>query len=214
MSKNIILVGAEGGIGNSIISALNEVDIFPLALDKKSGFDITKSEQLNYIYEKIERVDGIVMAHGITRSNWDTTIDVNLSSVYRFLNLMHHRMTKYGGSIVNVTSLGAHMGFPDNPQYCASKGGLRSLTKSLACDWGKYNIRVNNVVPGYIKTGMTSKSYNNKLLKAERDKRMILNRWGNPEDIANAVVFLLSNKSSYITGIDLVVDGGWMAKGL
>ena len=119
-----------------------------------------------------------------------------------------------GGSIVNITSLGAHLGFPRNPSYQMSKAGIRQLTKSLALDWGKKSVRVNNVCPGYIKSNMTLKSYKNAKAHKARLDRMMLNRWGTQEDIVGAVIFLISDASSYITGSDIFVDGGWTSRGL
>ena len=113
-----------------------------------------------------------------------------------------------------MISIGSMQGFPDNPGYIASKGGLRMLSKSLAIDLAKDNIRVNNIVPGYISTDMTKGSRNDPVLYEERLERMIIQRWGETEDIVGAVIYLASNASSYVTGIDLVVDGGWTAKGL
>ena len=84
----------------------------------------------------------------------------------------------------------------------------------LALDFAKYNIRVNNIVPGYIHTSMTDESYRNKSLNEERRKKMIIDRWGNVKDIVGGVIFLASDASSYITGSDLVIDGGWTIKGL
>jgi gluconate 5-dehydrogenase len=119
-----------------------------------------------------------------------------------------------GGSIINVTSIGSVLGFPDNPAYVASKGGLRLLTKALAMDLASYSIRVNNLAPGYIRTDMTKSSFEDPVRYAERLQGMIIKRWGNPEDLAGAAIFLASDASAYITGIDLFVDGGWTAKGL
>jgi len=81
-------------------------------------------------------------------------------------------------------------------------------------DLGKYGIRVNNVGPGYFKTKMTKKSWDDLSLRKERENRTILGRWGNPEDLAGVVIFLASDASSYITGQDIYVDGGWLAKGI
>ena len=119
-----------------------------------------------------------------------------------------------GGSIINITSINSMMGFPDNPAYVASKGGLRMLAKALAIDYSNRNIRVNCIAPGYIRTVMTKESYNDKEKREHRTKHTILGRWGNPEDLVGATIFLASNASSYITGIDLFVDGGWSAKGI
>jgi len=145
--------------------------------------------------------------------DFKNTIDINLVASYKCLQVISAYMLN-GGSIINVISIGSMQGFPDNPGYIASKGGLRMLSKSLAIDLAKDNIRVNNIVPGYISTDMTKGSRNDPVLYEERLERMIIQRWGETEDIVGAVIYLASNASSYVTGIDLVVDGGWTAKGL
>ena len=121
-------------------------------------------------------------------------------------------MKATGGSIINITSLNAELAFPDNPAYVAFKGGLKQLTKSLALDLGKYNIRVNNLGPGYIRTNMTKKGWANNRKKIE--EKTILGRWGEPKDLVGTIIFLLSNASSYITGQDIYVDGGYLVNGL
>ena len=121
-------------------------------------------------------------------------------------------MTENGGSIVNITSLNSELAFPNNPAYVSMKGGLKQLTKSLALDLGKYNIRVNNIGPGYIKTNMTKNSWKNK--RQEIEDRTILGRWGEPKDLIGTAVFLLSPASDYITGQDIYVDGGYLTKGM
>ena len=84
----------------------------------------------------------------------------------------------------------------------------------MALDLGKYGIRANNIGPGYFKTNMTKKSYEDPRMNKERCDRTVLNRWGDPKDLAGAVIFLASSSSSYVTGQDIYVDGGWMIKGL
>ena len=123
-------------------------------------------------------------------------------------------MKKTGGSIINITSLNAELAFPNNPAYVAFKGGLKQLTKALALDLGQYNIRVNNIGPGYMKTDMTKKSWLNPKLRKARTSRILLNRWGEKEDIVGPCIFLASDASKYVTGHDLYVDGGWLANGL
>ena len=119
-----------------------------------------------------------------------------------------------GGSIINITSIGAELGFPNNPAYIAAKGALKQLTRSLALDLGSFGIRVNNIGPGYFRTDMTKGSWNDPQLEEDRIRRTILGRWGEPDDLAGAAIFLASEASRYITGQDLYVDGGWLAKGL
>ena len=140
---------------------------------------------------------------------------MNLIAAYNLSNKVCKIMSKRKkGSIINITSLAAERGFIGNPSYQVSKAGLKQLTKALACDWGQKNIRINNVCPGYIKTPMTMRSFKNSNLKKKRDTRMILKRWGEPKDLVGPCIFLASDSSSYITGSDIFVDGGWLAKGL
>ena len=121
---------------------------------------------------------------------------------------------KKNGVIINFTSINAELGFPKNPAYVASKGGLKMLGKALAKDWGKFGIRVNNIGPGYMKTEMTRKSWQNKKTRKSRTSRTLLNRWGEKDEIVGPCIFLASDASRYITGQDIYVDGGWLANGL
>jgi NAD(P)-dependent dehydrogenase (short-subunit alcohol dehydrogenase family) len=142
-------------------------------------------------------------------------LTINTTSYFELskISLKYMKKNKMGGSIINFTSIGGFLGFPNNPAYCASKGAVQQLTKSLAVDLSKFNIRVNNIVPGYIKTPMNIKSWKNKIEKKRRAERTILGRWGNTKDLIGATIFLSSEASSYITGTDIVVDGGWLSKG-
>jgi NAD(P)-dependent dehydrogenase (short-subunit alcohol dehydrogenase family) len=148
-------------------------------------------------------------------ANFDKTIDVNLKAAYRCCRTVSAYMERCGGgSIINVTSIAAVLGFPGNPGYVASKGGLRLLTKALALDLADKHIRVNNLAPGYIHTAMTDKSFRDPQRYQERLARTLLKRWGTPEDLVGAAIFLASDASAYVTGQDIFVDGGWTAKGL
>ena len=117
-----------------------------------------------------------------------------------------------GGVIINITSINAELAFPDNPAYVSMKHGLKGLTKALAKDYAKYNIRVNAIGPGYFRTKMTNKSWFNN--RDEITKKTLLGRWGEPDDIMGAVIFLCSDASSYITGQTIYIDGGWLVNGL
>ena len=118
------------------------------------------------------------------------------------------------GSIINFTSIGVEQGFANNPGYAATKGAVKQLTKALAVEWGEHGIRVNNIVPGYTNTPMNSKSWNNPLLRKQRSDRTVFGRWAEPEEMVGPAIFLASDASSYVTGADLVVDGGWLVKGM
>ncbi len=119
-----------------------------------------------------------------------------------------------GGSIINITSMNAEKAWPGNPSYITAKSALRLLTKALARDFGSGGVRVNNLCPGYVRTRLTEGSFSDPAAYEERRDRTMLGRWADPEDLVGPCIFLASEASAYITGADLHVDGGWMAKGL
>ena len=121
---------------------------------------------------------------------------------------------KKSGVIINITSINAEFAFPDNPSYQVTKAGLKQLTKSLALDLAKFGIRVNSVGPGYFRTSMTKKSWDNLKKRKKIRESTILKRWGVPKDLEGIIVFLSSDSSEYITGQDIYIDGGWSAKGI
>ena len=222
--KIIIVTGASGGIGLAIASSLSSAGATVVRVDLPR-YDITNTEHLDRMMidalSHNGEIHGLVNCAGITRSNhvfeysdddWEKTYRVNLKAPYQLSKLVAQQMQKTGGSIVNITSINAELAFPNNPAYVASKGGLKQLAKSLALDLGKYNIRVNNVGPGYIRTNMTKKGWSKN--RKQIEEKTILGRWGTPEDLVGTVIFLLSSASAYITGQDIYVDGGWLAKGL
>jgi NAD(P)-dependent dehydrogenase (short-subunit alcohol dehydrogenase family) len=146
---------------------------------------------------------------------WRRTLAVNLDVPFQLIRAAAEPMKNQGGgSIINITSLNSELAFPDNPAYMASKGGLRQLTRSFALDLAPHHIRVNNIGPGYLHTAMTDGSYNDPERHRQRAERVPLGRWGQPEDLQGAAVFLASDAAAYVTGVDLYVDGGWLIKGL
>lgn len=238
---SVIVTGASRGIGMAIAQGLNDAgaEVFGVGRsitpenNNKISYnykqcDVTNTAAFNelceFIFEKTGGINILVNAAGTSivehesidyLTNFDDTLSINLRAAYSCCKIVSDYMTRSGGgSIINITSINSMMGFPDNPAYVASKGGLRMLAKALAIDYSNRNIRVNCIAPGYIRTVMTKESYNDKEKREHRTKHTILGRWGNPEDLVGATIFLASNASSYITGIDLFVDGGWSAKGI
>lgn len=190
--------------------------------------DLTNSKVIknlkNYIKTTFGRIDILVNNAGITLpgnaspydvKKWDETYKINLKTPFLLSQEISKLMiTQKSGVIINITSLNSELAFPNNPAYVSFKGALKQLTKSLALDLGKYGIRVNNIGPGYFVTEMTRKSWNNPAKRKKIQNKTVLGRWGKPEDLCGAVVFLASDSSSYITGQDIYVDGGWLAKGI
>ncbi len=234
--KKIIITGASGGIGNSIVDKLYKCGANILA----SGTRIEKLEQLKNKFEKIKilkfdisqsekieefinnasnelgGIDCIINNAGITQDNlairmsideWKKVIDVNLTSTFLMSKFAIKKMLKNKkGKIVNITSVVGHTGNLGQSNYTASKAGIVAMSKSLAIEYAKKNININCISPGFIKTAMTEKI-------DDKFKETIISkipsaRLGEPEDIANAVLFLTSTNSDYINGETLHVNGG------
>jgi len=228
--KVIIITGAGRGIGNHLALELarRKAIVYGLDIDYRNQknlhhikCDVTKTKQVekcfNQIFKKYGRIDGLVNNAGITipaendypLSKWNKTLKVNLTApLICSKNAVKYMMKAQQGSIINITSISAELGFPNNPAYVASKGGLKMLTKSIAKDFGKYGIRANNLGFGYITTDMTKKSYDDLVRRKEIERHTLLGRWGNPSDLVGAIIFLLSDASSYMTGQVLLLDGG------
>jgi len=236
-NKNIIVTGASGGIGNSIVKKLHEVGANVLA----SGTRIEKLEELKKIYNNIkilnfdisqsDKIEGFIDTAtdalgggldcminnaGITQDNlairmsideWKKVIDINLTSTFLMSKFAIKKMLKNkSGKIVNITSVVGHTGNIGQVNYTASKAGIVAMSKSLAIEYAKKNININCISPGFIKTAMTDKI-------DDKFKETIISkipsaRLGEPDDIANAVLFLTSNQSNYINGETLHVNGG------
>ena len=236
-NTNIILTGATGGIGNSILEKLitsganvlatgtNE-DKLKLIKEKYENvitekFDISNHSEIESFVNKANdtlggRIDVLINNAGITRDNlsirmkedeWQKVIDINLTSTFLLSKNSIKKMLKSKkGKIINITSVVGHTGNIGQANYTASKAGVVAMSKSLALEYGKKNINVNCISPGFITTDMTDKI--NDEYKEILKSRIPLDRFGSPNDIANAVIFLSSELSDYITGETLHVNGG------
>jgi 2-deoxy-D-gluconate 3-dehydrogenase len=144
---------------------------------------------------------------------WMTVVQVNLNSVFRLCQLAGRSMLdKRQGKIINIASLLSFQGGIRVPAYAASKGGVAQHTKALANEWAARNVQVNAIAPGYFRTENTAALRADEVRNGQILARIPAARWGEPEDIAGAAVFLASSASDYVTGEVLVVDGGWMAR--
>ena len=236
-NKNIIVTGATGGIGNSIIKKLYDNGANILATGTKIEklekikkefdnikilkFDISECEKIENFIEEASKelnsgLDCVVNNAGITHDNlairmsleeWKKVIDINLTSTFLMCKFAIKKMLKNKkGKIINITSIVGHSGNLGQSNYTASKAGIVAMSKSLAIEYAKKNININCISPGFIKTAMTDKI-------DDKFKDIIISkipsaRLGEPDDIANAVLFLASNQSDYINGETLHVNGG------
>ncbi len=186
------------------------------------GMDVSKSdrvkEMVSSALRSFGRIDILVNVAGIFRrspiedvseEDWDRVIAVNLKGTFLCSQAVGKEMIKQqSGSIVNFASGAAHTPQINLGAYSSSKAGVLLLTKMMAVEWAKHNVRVNALSPGPISTPMTDSIYNTKKLKEGRARAVPMNRFGTPEEVAKTVVFLASDDASYITGHALVIDGG------
>jgi len=161
---------------------------------------------------------GVFMARPsleLTESEWDKTIDVNLKGVFLCSQIIGKMMADRGtGVIINISSVAAFSSFPSRASYCAAKAGVVSLTKTLAIEWARYNIRVNCVAPSYLET----ERLRDEVKAGIRDitpivERTPMKRLGHPNEVASIVAFLASDEASFVTGETVLADGGWLAYG-
>ncbi|WP_040208754.1 SDR family NAD(P)-dependent oxidoreductase [Neobacillus jeddahensis] len=154
----------------------------------------------------------------IPEQEWDYVQDANLKSVFLVSKSLGKIMVEGAGqedhnrAIVNVASLSGHQAGAEIPHYSAAKAGVINLTKALALELAPYRIRVNSVSPGFVETPLTESGLKNDRFVKAIQRNTALNRIGHPEEIANVIAFAASPEASYMTGTDLLVDGGWLIK--
>lgn len=217
---------AEAGANIALLDVIEDVKATAAELEAKGvkarGYlaDVTNSEQVAGLLKEINAafgsVDVLVNNAGITRDgmllrmtdeDWDKVLAINLRGAFVCLRAAARYMLKQqSGCVVNIASVVGVIGNAGQCNYSASKAGMIGLTKSAARELASRNIRVNAIAPGYVKTAMTDKLPED--AKAAMLKMIPLARYSDPQDIANAVLFLASDESSYITGHVLHVDGG------
>lgn len=188
----------------------------PFELDVSNGKQV--KEMVRTALDNFGRIDVLANVAGIgkrsaiedvSEEDWDRVMAVNLKGTFLSSQAVGREMIKQGGgSIVNLASVAGHTPQIYLGAYSPSKAGVLLLTKLMAVEWSKYNIRVNALSPGPIKTPLTDYIYNTEPLRSARAKAVPMNRFGSPEEVANAVVFLASDESNYVTGHSLVIDGG------
>jgi 2-deoxy-D-gluconate 3-dehydrogenase len=144
---------------------------------------------------------------------WKQVLQVNLTSAFRLCQLVGAKMLeRQRGKIINIASMMAFQGGIRIAAYTASKGAIAQLTKALANEWAPHNVQVNAIAPGYFRTENTSALQKDETRNRQILERIPAGRWGDPEDLAGAAVFLSSAASDYVTGTVLMVDGGWLAR--
>lgn len=208
MDETESLIKSTGKKCMSIIADLSKIEVVPNIVED--------------VLQEFEHIDILVNNAGIIRrapsldfkeKDWDDVMNVNLKTVFFLSQAVAKNMVKSGGGkIINIASMLSFQGGILVPSYAASKGAIASLTKTLANEWARYNINVNAIAPGYMKTNNTAPIIQNQSRYSSITKRIPTGRWGLPEDLKGSVVFLASEASNYVNGHILCVDGGWLAR--
>ncbi|HWQ58822.1 MAG TPA: 2-dehydro-3-deoxy-D-gluconate 5-dehydrogenase KduD [Clostridia bacterium] len=173
--------------------------------------------------ERYGRVDILVNNAGVIRredaidfseENWDDVLNLNLRTLFFLSQAVAREFIRQGegGKIINIASMLSYQGGIRVPSYAASKSGVKGLTMALANEWAKHGINVNAIAPGYMETNNTKALREDERRSAEILARIPAGRWGTPEDVGGAAVFLASRASDYVHGFTLAVDGGWLAR--
>lgn len=227
---HVIVIGASlGGIGAAIARAFQDagavVEITGVepecAPEDAARFaytqlDVTDTEAVRIFAATRPRVDVLVNCAAITRRGeemapdfFSHVLDVNLTGSLRCSEAFLKALSDSKGRVINIASMYARFGSPRNPAYGASKAGVEQLTKSLAAAWAEQGIRVNAIAPGFIVTHQSARARQDPAFAKGVEARTPMARWGQPEDIAGAALFLASDAANFMTGTCIPVDGGY-----
>jgi len=196
------------------------VRTLPLVADLANRADTDRL--VSTTIDKLGGLDILVNNAGIIRrteaerhsdEDWDDVLEIDLTSAFRLCRAAGQHMLRQGrGKIINMTSLLSFQGGIRVPAYAAAKGGLAQLTKALANEWAGRGVNVNAIAPGYMRTDNTQALFDDPVRNEQITARIPAGRWGTPDDLGGACVFLAAPASDYVHGHVLVVDGGWMGR--
>lgn len=233
--KTVVVTGASSGIGDSCAKKLLDLGSKIAGFDVKPGkiiherfktyiVDVSDENSVKAAVDEVEgsfgKIDALINCAGISSSykpfydiivdEWEKVISVNLKGTFLCSKYVSQKMMKNKkGKIVNISCIRSRVFGPNMADYSASKGGVVALTSAMALDLAPFNIQVNSVAPGATITGITEKRFSNPEVRTTYEKLIPLGRIAQPDDIAEVVIFLISDSSNYLTGETVFVDGGY-----
>lgn len=209
-------------VPDGVILSVAETGVRHVALTADLSHPDSAPELIEKSVAALGSIDILINNAGITRrapavdfplEDWDEVIATNLTSVFRLCQCAARPMLERGfGKIVNIASLLSFQGGITVPAYAAAKGAVAQLTKAFANEWAARGVQVNAIAPGYMATELTTALQNDPTRSRQILERIPAGRWGSPQDVAGAAVFLASSASDYVSGHILVVDGGWLGR--
>ncbi|CAM3224691.1 SDR family NAD(P)-dependent oxidoreductase [Sporolactobacillus spathodeae] len=239
--KTALVTGAGRGLGRGYARALAQAGCFCICAGRRQAdladtvaaisaqggkaeaavLDVTDRAGCRTLADRYPQIDILVNNAGfeapepfldVTEAHYDAIMAVNLKGVFFLSQVVAGKMKEQGhGKIINIASLGSYLGLAASSVYCASKGAIVQLTKTMAIELASDNIQVNAIAPGYFLTQMTQPFFDDPAHKSWIETRIPAGRIGDPEDLSGALVFLSSHASDYVTGQTIAVDGGWLA---
>ena len=193
----------------NVIADLSTVDVIPSIVEET----IKKFGRIDILVNNagiIKRQDSLEFSE----EDWDSVLNVNLKTVFFLTQAVAKQFIKQksGGKVINIASMLSYQGGIRVPSYTASKSAIRGITMTLSNEWAKYGINVNAIAPGYMATNNTEQLRQDGERSADILSRIPAGRWGTPEDLEGAALFLASSASDYVNGFTVAVDGGWLGR--
>jgi NAD(P)-dependent dehydrogenase (short-subunit alcohol dehydrogenase family) len=218
--KTAIVTGSESGIGKATAERFEREGARLLRLDRVLGVDVSEESQVKAFFADADSLDILVNSAGIAYRNpvaeqetagWDELMQVNVGGTYLCSRYAIPKMQSRGGSIIHLSSVVGITGVRNRAAYSATKGAIIALTRNMALDYARFRIRVNCVCPGFTRTNLTKGLLSDPEKEAKLAALHPLGRLGEPEDVANLILFLASDEAAWITGQAIAVDGGFTA---